>query len=150
MSTISKAAAMPERELIAFAKTDAISKAELGQLIDDLAQEARTRGESRAQAYTKFITEDPCGRELFAVHQSARGRDHAQEAAFQKIVAKAEKPAAGGDDPMAALNALAAAHQKAFPYLTAAQAFERASQSTEEGRQLFAAAKARDLKKNAA
>jgi hypothetical protein len=71
MNVIQKAQQMPERQMIVFCKTDAISKQELSVLIDDLAQAKRERGESREQAFSKFITRDPLGRDLFAIHQAA-------------------------------------------------------------------------------
>jgi hypothetical protein len=71
MDVIQKAQQMPERQMIAFCKTDAISKQQLFTLIDDLAQVKRERGESRAQSFTKFITGDPLGQRLFAIHQAA-------------------------------------------------------------------------------
>jgi len=95
MDPISKALRMNERDLIAFAKTDAISKAELSQVIDDMAQQRRQRGETREIAYTKFITEDPLGRDLFATMRAASGRDHHQELAFQKFM-KVDRSSADG------------------------------------------------------
>jgi formate-dependent phosphoribosylglycinamide formyltransferase (GAR transformylase) len=71
MDTITKAMQMPERQMIAFCKTDAISKRELSVLIDDMAQAKRERGESREQAFSKFVTRDPLGRDLSAIHQVA-------------------------------------------------------------------------------
>jgi hypothetical protein len=71
VDVLQKAQQMPERQMIAFCKTDAISKRELSALIDDLAQSKRERGESREQSFTKFITGDPLGRDLFAIHQAA-------------------------------------------------------------------------------
>ncbi len=64
---IQKIQQLPERSLVAFCKTDAISKAQLSVLIDDLAQARRERGESREQAYAKFITGDPLGRDLYQI-----------------------------------------------------------------------------------
>ncbi len=126
MSVIQKAMQMPERELVAFAKTDSISKAQLSQLIDDLAQAKRQRGESREQAFAKFI-EDPLGRDLFQIMKAAPGRDHFQEAAVEQIAKAAgsksktpplaedrgdepdDDPVGDGSNPFhAALTALAA------------------------------------------
>jgi formate-dependent phosphoribosylglycinamide formyltransferase (GAR transformylase) len=73
---IAKAMAMPERELIAFVKTDAISKQELGVLIDDMAQAKHRDGESRQQAYARFVTQNPIVQDLFKIHQAAPGPDH--------------------------------------------------------------------------
>jgi hypothetical protein len=94
MDVIEKAARMPERQLVEFAKTDSISKAELGVLIADKAEARRRDGESREQAYTRFICSDPLGRDLFAIHQAARGPDWHQQAAIEKHhpVSKREAP----------------------------------------------------------
>jgi predicted P-loop ATPase len=85
MDVISKAMQMNEREMIAFAKSDGINKQELGVLIDDMAQSKRRDGESREQAFSRFITENPTGVDLFKIHQAAPGRDHHQQAAFEKF-----------------------------------------------------------------
>ena len=85
---IEKAAAMREDELIEFAKSDKCTKVELSQLIDTMAESWRQRGESREVAYTKFITEDPVGRELFSAMQAAPGRDHFAEAAFLESISE--------------------------------------------------------------
>lgn len=87
MTPIEKAAGMNEREMLAFVKTDRISKQDLGILINDLAQKQRARGESREVAYTRFICDDVFGKELFAVHQAAAGPDYAQQAAIEKHLA---------------------------------------------------------------
>jgi hypothetical protein len=84
MDVIEKAARMPESRLIEFCKSDEISKAQLGVLLDDKAQAQRRPGESREQAFTRYITSDPCGRDLFAIHQSAPGPDHWQQQAIEK------------------------------------------------------------------
>jgi hypothetical protein len=88
MSVIEKAMRMNERDLIAIAKTDAISKSELSQLIDDKAQALRKDGESREMAFTRYITTNPEGRDLFAICKAAPGPDHRQAAAIE--FAKAE------------------------------------------------------------
>src|SRR5271169_2775026 len=104
---ISKAAAMPERELVAFAKTDGISKVQLCQLIEDKAEALRQRGESRETAYTKFITEDPLGRELHLIAKAAAGPDNRQQAALDaaRSAAAPSAPATVAGDPMSQIAA---------------------------------------------
>jgi hypothetical protein len=70
--------AISERQLIKKASTDEISKSDLGILIDDLAQRGRRDGESRQQAYARFIKSNPTGIDLFAAHQRAAGPDYRQ------------------------------------------------------------------------
>src|SRR5271154_7166000 len=100
MDTIEKALKMSERELIKLAKTDAITKAELSQLIDEKAQERRESGESREIAYTKFITNDPLGRDLYQVMKSAPGLDHHQHAAFERATKSTPKAQPKPEDDM--------------------------------------------------
>jgi hypothetical protein len=71
VDVIQKAQQMPERQMIAFCKTDGISKQQLSVLIDDLAQAKRERGESREQAFSKFVCDDPLGQGLFSILKSA-------------------------------------------------------------------------------
>jgi hypothetical protein len=85
MDVISKALNMRERELIEFAKTDQISKAELGLVIEDMAQARRERNQSREQAFAHFIQHDPLGCDLYKIFREAPGRDHHQQAAFEKF-----------------------------------------------------------------
>ena len=73
MSVIEKALRMSEGDLIKFAATDAISKAELSAVIDRMAQDRRESGESREQAYMKFICDDPLGRDLYQTMKRAPG-----------------------------------------------------------------------------
>jgi hypothetical protein len=84
MDVIQKAAQMPERQLVEFCKSDQVSKAQLGVLIADKAEARRRDGESREQAFTRYICSDPTGIQLFAIHQQASGPDWHQQAAIEK------------------------------------------------------------------
>ena len=147
MDVIQKAQQMGERQMVEFCKTDAITKAQLGILIDDLAQAKRAGGESREQAFTKFITEDPLGRDLFKVHQSSAGLDHHQVATVDAIAkaASGKAPPAKGDNSVAMdeIERLAQAHIKENPKqgLTIEQARTHVMTQTEKGKQLYAQAR---------
>ena len=94
MDVIEKASSCrSERQLIDFAKSDRCSKAELSELIDAIAQRQRQRGESREQAFTKFICDDPLGRDLYRIMKSSAGFDHYQLATIAKAIA----PSGGAD-----------------------------------------------------
>jgi hypothetical protein len=170
VSVIQKAMQMPERELVAFAKTDAISKAQLSQLIDDLAQAKRARGESREIAFTKFVTEDALGRDLFQIMKAAPGRDHHQEAvakAFTDPKPHMAKPGDSDDsdddeqvddDPLngtnpfhAALQALAAnlAETKEHAGSSPQKLYDHLARHDQTGKKLMTAATQWDLKRNA-
>jgi hypothetical protein len=84
MSLMEKVARMPERDLLAFAKSDAISKPELSQLIHDKAEALRKDGETREQAFVRYITSNPEGRDLYQIMKAASGPDHHQAAALQR------------------------------------------------------------------
>jgi hypothetical protein len=86
-----------ESDLVAFCKTDQISKAQLSELIETAALKYRKRGESREQAYTAFITADPLGIELYQVMKAAPGLDHHQERAFAKANSLPHKDGAPND-----------------------------------------------------
>ncbi len=151
---IEKMAGMNERELIAFAKTDKVSKAELGVLIDDMAAAQRERGESFEQSFTRLITEDRAGAALYKIFHEAPGRDHHQEAVVEKFL-KHVNSGLGIDDndgdedtPHRQLTAMAQKLREANPKLTAEQAYTNAGTTTEKGRELFQQAKAAGIRKN--
>lgn len=143
-TVIQRAARMSGRELVAFARTDGISKPELGQLIDDLAEAQRERGETTAQAYTQYITADPVGRELFQVFKNAPGPDHHQlEAArltSESKIGKADNQASQSWESI--VDGL-----MAFKKCTRSQAIDEALR-TEEGAAAFQEAKRVDVEKN--
>ena len=141
--TISKAARLPERELIAFAKSGALTKSETYELIDRLAQEQRTRGETREIAITKYMTEDPCGRELYAAYRTLP----VAKTAPRIVAADAAKPA-GDDDALTQLRALAEQFRQtpAGKGMTREQAVAHVA-DTPEGRPLLDASKNANLQK---
>jgi hypothetical protein len=77
--------AISERELVAKASTDEISKGQLGELIHDLSQARRKECESPQVAYSRFVRKDWLGQQLFAAHQAAKGLDYKQTEAFVKM-----------------------------------------------------------------
>jgi hypothetical protein len=53
---------------------DEMSKSDWHRLIEDGAKQSRATGETREQAYTKFIVSDPLERELFRSYENREGR----------------------------------------------------------------------------
>jgi hypothetical protein len=158
---------MNERELVSFCKTDAISKAELSQLIDDKAQAMRKRGESPQQAYAEFVCNDPLGQQLFAAMKSAAGPDHHQARAIAHHFRKSEDGPQSATSPMdddeeddgiggknpyhVALEALARKHmgQPGNEHKTLEAAYAHLAQHNDTGRRLMVAAKEWDLRRSA-
>jgi hypothetical protein len=84
-------------EILKVCATDEVSKPVLGQFIDHLAAAQRRDGESPQQAYARFVSEE-FGRRLFAIHEASPGRDHWQQAAFEKFTKRSAAPHADGGD----------------------------------------------------
>lgn len=71
--TIAKGAAMNSRDPIAFAKSGAVSKPEFFEALSRKADALRKRGETREQAFQKFVEGDPDGVELYQAYREMRG-----------------------------------------------------------------------------
>ena len=91
ISVIAKAMTMPERDLIPFAKTDGIDKPTLSQLIADKAEALRKDGETREQAFVRYITANSEGSALYQIMKAAPGPDHHQATAIAMLKA-AQRP----------------------------------------------------------
>jgi hypothetical protein len=147
MSIIEKAASCrSERELIEFAKSDRCTKAELSELIDSMAQVQRQRGESREQAYTNFICDNPLGRDPYQTMKAAPGPDLFQLANIAKAVASSGAPQLQQSPAYTELNKAAEDFRKSAQGkgLTKEQAFAAVA-NTDTGRGLMARDKAWNL-----
>ena len=168
MSVIEKAMRMSERELVQFAKTAGIDKPTLSQLIDDKAQALRKDGESREQAFVRYITTNPEGRDLYQIMRASAGMDHHQAAAL-KLAKAAQRPGEethppgerlpGDDDDddfpgnpyHAALMHLADKHieRSGNMKMSREQAFTHLAEHSDLGRKLMVRAKEFDMKRAA-
>jgi hypothetical protein len=148
-TTIEKAAALPERDMIALVKGGTMKRSEAYELLDHLAQARRRDGESRASAFTRFVTKDELGRDLLAVQKSMPGSD-----IDPNVVAKSQarrdvdirKDGDGDADPLDHWNALIDGIRRGNPRITRSAAHDEALK-TDGGRKLWAQVKARDLRK---
>ena len=66
-------AAFGPSEIVALLKAVALAESEIHTIIHALAQRQRCSDESPAQAFTKFITLDPDGIELYQILKSMQG-----------------------------------------------------------------------------
>jgi len=73
--SIQKALQMSASALLAFARTNTLSRAELAVVIDDLAAARRAPGRTRKQAYDEFVTRNPLGIELYQVFAAMAGSE---------------------------------------------------------------------------
>ncbi len=145
---ISKAAKLDERALLDFAKSGSLDKPILYELINLRAQQQRQHGDSRQQAFVNFIERDPLGVDLYKIYREARG---AVAKAGPHVTAADPSPPHRGDeadDPLTKLRALAEQFRQtpAGKSMTKEQAFAHVA-ATPEGRPLFAASNAANLRK---
>ena len=63
--SVQKALQMSASALLAFVRTNTLSRAELALVIDDLAAARRAPGRTRKQAYDDFVTKNALGIELY-------------------------------------------------------------------------------------
>jgi hypothetical protein len=74
-SIIQKAAALPEREMIALVKSGEMKRFEVYELIDQLAQDRRQPGQGRHSAFARFVMKDELGRGLLSIQKNMPGSD---------------------------------------------------------------------------
>jgi hypothetical protein len=153
--TVAKALTMDGADLVAFAKSGSLSKAELYDTIDRIAQRGRRDGESTQQAFARYATLDPIGKQLLNEHMRKRGVPYASPAAVAKVVPdpalvqlrkllkmNVDDSDAVGDRPAERLSAMADAYMMANPGCTKTKAFD-AVMRTAEGKRLMERDKAR-------
>jgi hypothetical protein len=102
-----------------------LTKREFYDEIVKRARETRLDGETAEQCFTRFVTRDAVGRQLFAAHRAAPGADCFDE----PVTAKRGAPPAG--PALMQLNSLATQHRAAHPKLSQAQAFSHVYQAPE-------------------
>ena len=71
--SVQKALQMSAAALLAFVRTNTLSRAELALVIDDLAAARRVPGRTRKQAYDDFVTKNALGIELHRVFAAMVG-----------------------------------------------------------------------------
>jgi hypothetical protein len=147
--TVAKAMAMDSADLIAFAKSGALSKAELYETIDRIAQRGRRDGESTQQAFSRYATIDPIGKQLLNEHMRKCGVPYASVAKtggeqILERVRKLMKNSTEGESDVDALCRIANDLQSQNPKMTRSAALDAAMKS-EEGRAAYQAGRAQRL-----
>jgi hypothetical protein len=79
---------LSHEEILKLCATDAVNKVVLGKFIDRLTETQRRNGESFQQGFARFVSAG-FGKRLLAIYEAAPGRDHHQQAAFEKYFSKA-------------------------------------------------------------
>jgi len=145
-------------DLVAFAKSGSLSKAELFDVITRQADRQRRADRSPgAQAFADFVQRDPVGKSLHGIYSKMRGPGYAvapapvakidstadQLARIRKLIYKNnDDPAADGADPARKLAGLVDGHRAKFPKMSRSDAYT-AVLATPQGRECMQADKAR-------